>query len=138
MTTFALPLQTAIYNRLTTVGLSANVYDDAPDLPAGMPLDSFPYVTIGEDTFVPWDTDDQLGTNATIYLHVWSRYAGKRECKLIMQEIDDALNRQSAELSASGYRFIDCLLEYANVIDGTDGETRHGIIRYRVTIQKEL
>lgn len=137
MTVFALPLQQAVFNRLTTAGISANVFDDTPDLPAGMPNDSFPYITIGEDTFTPWDTDDRRGVYATIYLHVWSRYQGKKEVKEIMQEIDNALNRQASTLSAVGYSFLDCLLEYSNISDNTDGETRHGIIRYRVTIQKD-
>jgi hypothetical protein len=137
MSQFATPLQQAIYSRLTAASISATIYDDVPDLPAGMPLANFPYVAIGEDTFLPWSTDDTIGNNATIYLHVWSRYAGKKEVKIIMGEIDVALNRQSAALSATGYRFIDCLPEYASVRDTNDGETRHGILRYRVTIQKE-
>ena len=137
MTTFALPLQTAIYSLLTTAGLSATVFDDVPDLPAGMPTSSFPYIVIGEDSFVPWDTDDRRGVRASLYLHIWSRYNGKLEVKTIMQEIDDALNRQASSLSAAGYSFIDCTLEYANVIDHSDGETRHGVLRYRVTMQKD-
>jgi len=137
MTVFASPLQQAVFNRLTSVGISANVYDDAPDLPAGMPYDSFPYVTIGEDTILPWSADDFVGADATIYIHIWSRYAGKKEIKEIMAEIDDALNRQSASLSASGFRFVDCLFEFASIGDRSDGETRHGVLRYRVTITKE-
>lgn len=137
MTQFALPVQQAIYNRLTTASISANVYDDAPDLPAGMPFDKFPYITIGEDTYLPFSDDTDIGGNVTIYLHIWSRYAGKQETKEIMQEIDLALNRQSATLVAAGYRFTDCIFEYGSVSDNNDGETRHGILRYRITIYKE-
>lgn len=138
MTTFALPLQTAIYNRLTTGSISANVFDSTPNLPAGMPFDSFPYVTIGEDHFTPNDTDDKRGVRASVYLHIWSRYDGKKECKEIMKEIDDLLNRQAGSLSATGYRFIDVILEFSNIIDETDGETVHGVLRYRATIREDL
>ena len=137
MTIFATPLQQAVFNRLTAGPISANVFDSTPNLPAGMPFDSFPYVAIGEDQFLPWDTDDRRGTRSTIYLHIWSRYNGKKETKEIMGEIDDLLNRQAASLSATGFSFIDCLLEFANIIDETDGETVHGVLRYRVTIQKD-
>lgn len=137
MTQFAIPLQEAVYTLLTNSALSANVFDDVPDLPAGMPHDSFPYIVLGDDTFLPDDADDILGTDATIYLHIWSRYEGSKEVKEIMSEIDVVLNRQEPSLIASGFKFVNCLLEYSSISTNNDGETRHGIIRYRVTIHKE-
>ena len=41
--------------------INANVYDDVPYLPEGMPRQNFPYAVIGDDTTTPWDTDDTLG-----------------------------------------------------------------------------
>lgn len=137
MSTFATPIQQAIYTRLTNAINSANIYDDVPDLPEGQPTANFPYITIGEDDILPWDTDDTLGGSALVVLHIWSRTQGKKETKEIMAEIYDALNRQAGNLSATGFRFVDCLHEFSTVVDQSDGVTRHGICRYRLTVEKE-
>ena len=44
-----------------------------------------PYVVIGDDTSAQWDTDDTVGSENTLTLHVWSRYYGRAEVKDIMQ-----------------------------------------------------
>ena len=137
MSVYLTPLQTAVFNRLTSVSLSATVFDDVPGLPEGKPDEDFPYVVIGEDTSGAWDTDDQEGGRCTIQLHVWSRYEGKKEAKAILGEIDDALHRQAENLTSTGFRYVDCLFEFSQVFDQPDGKTRHGVCRYRVLIEKE-
>ena len=137
MSTFDLPIQQAVYTRLVSEVSSATIYDDVPNSPPGEPRTDHPFVVVGQDTITPWDTDDQLGGDAFVNLHVWSRYEGKKEIKEIMQEIYDALNRQAANLSATGYRFVDCLFDYSEVNDRNDGETRHGLIRFKILIEKE-
>jgi hypothetical protein len=136
MSIFATPIQSAVYNRLSAE-LSTTVYDDVPDLPAKLPDENFPYIVIGEDLLSTWDTDDTLGGSVLTTLHVWSRYNGKKELKEIMAAIYTALNRQAPALSASGFRFVDCLFEFAQILDQSDGKTRQGICRYRITIEKE-
>lgn len=136
MSGFLNPLQSAIFTRLSAALAPLAVYDDPPNQPDGLPLDGFPYILIGDDTAISWDTDTSLGASATITLHVWSRYAGKKEAKTILGQIYTALHRGAANLSASGYAFIDCLLEFSEVVDEIDGKTRHGIARYRVYMEK--
>lgn len=159
MSEFSTPLQQAVYNWLTYF-LAGNpitpsvwpedtldwtpavqtpaipVYDSVPFQPDGTPQVNFPCIVIGDDTLAPWDTDDSLGTSATITLHVWSRYLGKREVKEIQGRIYAALNRQAANLSAAGYRFVDSLYEFSEIVEEIDGKTRHGISRYRITMEK--
>ncbi len=137
MSTFDLPVQQALYTRLAAQVSSATVYDDVPGLPEGMPNDKFPYIAIGEDFTGPWDTDDTLGSQVSATLHIWSRYEGKKETKEIMQEIYTALHRQAANLSATGYRFVDCLFDFSDIIDENDGNTRHGVCRYIITVEQE-
>lgn len=137
MSEFLSPVQSAVYARLAAQVSSATTYDDVPDLPDGMPDSDFPYIVIGEDVANPWDTDDQLANTVLITLHVFSRYQGKKECKEIMADIYTALNRQAANLSATGYRFVDCLYDFGEVIDEDDGATRHGVCRYKILIEKE-
>lgn len=136
MSGFSTALQTAIFSRLTDQLSSYRVYDTPPNQPDGMPLANFPYVTIGDDTLSPFDTDDTLGMSATVTLHVWSRTDGKKQTKEILGLIYDALNRQAASLSAAGYRFVDCLHEFTEIIEEVDGKTRHGVCRYRVLMEK--
>lgn len=137
MSQFLTPAQTAIYTRLVAEVSSATTYDDVPGLPEGLPDTDFPYIVVGEDYALPWDNDDQLGNNVYVQLHIWSRYQGKKEVKEIMGDIDAALNRQAANLSAAGFAFLDCLLDYSAVFSESDGKTRHGVCRYKLTMQKE-
>jgi len=104
MSTFHTPAQTAIYTQLVAEVSGATVYDDVPGQSEGMPDESFPYIVIGEDNVVSWDTDDVLGGTVLSTLHIFSRYEGKKEIKAIMAEVYDALHRQAASLSATGYR----------------------------------
>ncbi len=137
MSIFLTPVQTAIYNRLVAQISSAQVFDDVPGLPEGKPDSDFPYIVIGEDTGAPWDTDDVLGSQVFIMLHVWSRYEGKKQAKEIMSDIYNALNRQAPNLVAVGFRFVDCLFDFAEVFDENDGVTRHGVCRFKLTVEKE-
>lgn len=136
MSLFSSPLQQAVYSRLTAFLPSLRIYDDPPNQPDGMPEADFPYTTIGDDTVVPWDTDTSLGANCTITLHVWSRKNGKKEAKTILGQLYTALNREANFLYAPGFRFIDCLHESTEIIEEVDGKTRHGIIRFRITMEK--
>jgi len=137
MSDFLNAVQGALFTRLESVVTSATIYDDVPDLPEGLPEANFPYVVIGNDTALTWDTDDTLGQRITTTLHVFSRYQGKKQAKTIMGEIYAALHRQSANLTATGFRFVDCLLDFSDIFDDDDGATRHGVCRYLITIEKE-
>lgn len=136
MSEFFLPLQQAVYARLVSQLSPIKVFDAPPGQPDGRPATDFPYVVVGDDTISPFDTDEAVGASATITLHVWSRYNGNTEAKNIMGQIYTALNRQAGTLSAVGYAFIDSLYEFGDVIKEADGKTRHGVCRFRITMEK--
>jgi hypothetical protein len=136
MSEFFNPLQLAVYNRLVAAMPTRRIYDSPPNQPDGMPDSSFPYVVIGDDTLAPFDTDDAVGTSATVTIHVWSRYNGRKEVKTILGQLYSALNRQAPALSAAGYYFIDSLYEFGDIIEEADGKTRHGVCRFRITMEK--
>lgn len=123
--------QRIVYTALNG-NISVTVYDDVPMLPSGQPLEDFPYVVIGNDTFAAWDTDDRLGANITLTLHIWSRAAGFLECKGIAGEIYTILNRGA--LTLVDFNVVDCLAEFSDSLTDQDGETRHMIVRYRLTM----
>lgn len=124
--------QQIIFDRLNGA-LSCNVWDTTPYLPEGMPATSFPYCVIGNDTLAAWDTDDTVGGDVTVTLHFWSRSNGKAEVKALMGEAYALLNR--AVLTKAGYNIVDCLWQFSDVMDDPDGQTKHGVQRYRLTIQ---
>ena len=126
---FATALQTAIHSRLSNYPGMPAVKDDVS---ATLP---FPYVVVGEDTHIPWDTDDSTGAESTITLHIWSRQRGKKETQDIQGLIYTALNRY--EMAVSGYHLVTMEFEYSEVTLDPDGQTRHGISRFRTLIEAE-
>ena len=71
-------LQQAVFARLgafaaLTALVGARIYDHAPQDA------TFPYVVIGDDTTIPFDTHSTVGGEHTITVHTWSRYRGRSE-----------------------------------------------------------
>ena len=126
--------QKAIFGALSG-NISANVYDQVPPLPEGMPDNRFPYVVVGDDTTARWDNDSQLGAEITVTLHVWSRGKGWTEAKAILGEIYDLLHR--ATLTATGYQFLNVVQEFSTTAPDA-ANLRHGVQRFRVIVQKEF
>jgi hypothetical protein len=135
-----LELQKAIYDVLSNdyaLGqLVTGVYDSVPQAAdAGSDL-PFPFVTIGDDTAIDWDTDTSVGKEATLTIHSWSRYRGRSEVKQIQGAIYEALHLSN--LSVVGYTTVLCLSEFSESLVDPDGLTRHGVQRFRVILDKEL
>jgi hypothetical protein len=122
-------LQKAIYSKLST-SLVIPVYDHVPQ------GSEYPYIVIGEDTAIEWDTDDSVGSESTLTLHVWTRNRGRKECKEIMDSIYDVLHR--CELAVTGYNVVNCAWELAETFVDPDGKTRHGVTRYRIIMDREV
>jgi hypothetical protein len=125
----------ALLAKNVTDKTKAAIYDAVPEpKDAGSDL-PFPYVTIGDDTMLDWDTDTSVGKEATITIHSWSRYRGRLQVKDIQGAIYDALHL--SQLIVDGYDTVLCLSEYSESILDPDGLTRHGVQRFRLIIDKE-
>jgi hypothetical protein len=132
------PLQTAIAVLLKAdagikalVGpTTARVYDAVPeDAPV-----TFPYITIGDMTVADQSSfGDQDGGVYLVDIHSWSRYRGRKELRNIMSAIHTALHRVT--LTVSGYNHAGSMFESQNDLTEQDGLTRHGIQRFRITMQ---
>ena len=130
-------VQTAIFDALkASAPLTAaivDVYDDVPQLDERELADAdFPFVTIGEDDVDEDDTDTSVGYSLLCEVHVWSRYAGRKEAKDIQGLIHDALHR--ATLTVAGFTFVDSFFDESRTLRDPDGKTYHGISIFRVTI----
>lgn len=133
MSGFGWIAQTAIFAALNGQ-VGAGVKDDPGPLPTGRPDTDFPYVVIGNDTERPWDSDERVGADVTVTLHVWSRKPSYAEVKAIARAIYGKLHRKP--IAASGARVVDCLHEFSDFARDEDGKTRHGVVRYRLKLQE--
>lgn len=109
------------------------VYDHVPQAEDPADGTKFPYVVVGEDTQVSFDTDTELGFEATVTVHSFSVHKGRMEVKQIQGAIYACLHRR--ELVVDGYDTVDCIWEYSDSAIEPDGVTRHGVQRFRITVQ---
>ena len=99
------------------------MFDEVPD------QSSYPFVALGEETVVEYDTKDLDGASHTINIHVWSQYKGAKQTKQIMDRIHTLLHDSS--LSVSGFNLIRMQFEFSDIMRDPDGVTRHGVMRFR-------
>ena len=120
-------LQSSIYTALNvsaiTSTLSCGVYDEVVE------GNSYPFITLGEETAIDYSTNNLVGAETTINIHVWSRYKGSKETKEILDKIHDLLHDVS--LTVSGVNLINLRFEFSDIMRDPDGITRHGVIRFR-------
>lgn len=130
MSDSSLPLQDAILERLTTELSPIKVYDNPPQNQAEA------YVVIGDDFHVPWDTDDSIGSESLLTLHTWSVHRGKKEVKTIQGQIYDALHR--CELVVEGFSTVTIEFDSAEVFRDQDGESMHGVSKFRALVEATI
>ncbi len=114
---------------LTTLLGGARVYDDVPERA------EFPYVTFALSNERDWSTGSDDGSEHTLTLHVWSRAAGRREAHEVLGALRRVLN--DAALALTGYRLVNLRHEFSEARRDPDGETYHGITRYRAVTEPD-
>jgi hypothetical protein len=124
-----LPLQAALVMRLTGESPTRFTYPlhtgRAPQNAA------YPYAVLGDDTAIDWGTKTEAGQEITVTIHSWSRKATSTvECKQMMAAIYAALHE--AEFTVSGQDMVSCRFDFDQVIEDADGQTFHGVSRFRL------
>lgn len=133
MTTAAWQLQTAIYSTLSADATLSNLLGGSKvfdDIPRGT---DFPYVTIGQSQVRDWSTGTDDGDEHIVTVHVWSRAKGRRQVHAIIDAIRARLHDQV--LTVPGHRLINLRQELSDARREGDGETYHGIVRYRAVTE---
>ena len=126
-------LQKAVYAALaadatlTTLLGGAAIHDAVPQNAA------FPYVVIDQTQIRDWSTGTEPGAEHMLMLHVWSRHAGKREAYEIADAIRAALG--GAMLSLEEHRLVSLRHQYSELKRDEDGETQHGVLRFRAVTE---
>ena len=103
------------------------IYDDVPQDAA------FPYVVLDQMRLNDWSTGTERGSEHILMLHVWSRYDGKREAYEIADAIREVLD--DAELTLDDNRLINLSHQFSDLKRDTDGETYHGVMRFRAVTE---
>ncbi|MEL6373421.1 MAG: DUF3168 domain-containing protein [Pseudomonadota bacterium] len=126
-------LQRAVYETLIADhGVLAalggpHVFDDVPQGTA------FPYVTFGRSTLRDWSTGSDRGEEHLVTLHVWSRGAGRKLVHDVMAALRDALHERA--LNVSDHRLINLRHVSSDARRESDGQTYHGVVRYRAVTE---
>ena len=118
--------------KTTLEGAGLRVYDFAPQSEDGASLATFPYVEIGYIAAGEWDTDTELGFDATARIHTYSRTGSTFECRTIQGQIYAALHR--AELTITGQNAIFMSREMSDCTRLPDG-SYHGVCEYRTLLE---
>ena len=123
-------LQSAIYSALNVTAintdLSCGVYDEVIE------GNTYPFITLGEETAIDYSTKDITGGEFTVNIHIWSQYKGSKETKQIMDKIHDLLH--DVDITVTGFNLINVRFEYSDIMRDPDGVTRHGVMRFRAII----
>ena len=133
MASSSFALQKAFFLKLAADGALAallggpRIYDDVPV------RGEFPYVTFGQTTERDWSTGTDNGGEHVVTLHVWSRAAGRKEADEIMDAVRTALHDQV--LSLTGHRLVNLRHEFSGARRDADGESYHGVTRYRAVTE---
>lgn len=123
-------LQQSIYQNLTedTSLLSllgaAKVYDFVPQRTRP------PYITIGMSLEQDWSTSTESGREHIVTLHSWTENRGQKQARQIMAQIQTIMSE--VPLSLPNHNLINLTFEFNELRRDPDGETLHGLTRYRI------
>ncbi len=126
-------LQSALWQRLTANSAllailgGPRLYDDVPQ------TTSFPFVTLGDIRSNDWSTQTQKGHEHFLTLHAWSRAKGRKQVQAILQALEAALD--DAALVLQSHRLITFRLVFWDARREPDGETYHGLMRFRAVTE---
>jgi hypothetical protein len=126
-------IQRGIYQALanstdvTTLLGGARIYDDPPQA-AGLP-----FVSLGQTELRDWSTGTEDGAEHLLTLHVWSRAGGKKQVHEIIEAIRGVLHDKP--LALADHHLVNLRHEFSEVRPDPDGDTFHGIVRYRAVTE---
>ena len=129
-------LQRGVYQALTgsphlTALLGgARIYDDAPQSAP------YPFITLGQSVLRDWSTGTEDGAEHELTLHVWSRAGGKKQVQEIIESVKAVLHDKP--LLLEDHHLINLRYGFSEARLDPDGDTFHGIVRYRAVTEPAL
>lgn len=129
----ALKLQKAVIARLAESELLSEIAGTSrifDQVPYNQP---FPFAVVGEITSKDWSTGTEPGLEHRFVVHIWSRSGGKKQTFAMASAIFQALHE--ADLALKGHRLVNLRHESTDVRREDDGETYHGVLRFRAVTE---
>ena len=133
MTAASWALQRSIYQTLSNASELTSrlggdgIYSNPP------PAAEFPFITIGQTVDLDWSTGTEDGNEHSLTLHIWSRADSALEVHEITEIVRDLLHDQA--LNLDDHQLINLRHEFSQARIDPDGETLHGIVRYRAVTE---
>jgi hypothetical protein len=133
MTAASWALQRSIYQtlsgspELTSLLGGDRIYSNAPQAAA------LPYISLGQTVNLDWSTGTEDGMEHSLTLHVWSRADSAAEVHEIIQVIRTLLHDKP--LLLDDRYLVNLRHEFTEARRDPDGETMHGIVRYRAVTE---
>jgi len=112
---------------LTTLLAGVRVYDHAPQSAL------YPFIILGQSVIRDWSTGTEDGAEHNLTLHVWSRTGGKKQVLEIIEAIKDVLHDQP--LALPDHHLVNLRHEFSEARLDPDGDTFHGVVRYRAVTE---
>jgi len=133
MTAASWALQRGIYNTLSGSTELMSLLGGDRIYTAAPPAAQFPYITLGQTVNLDWSTGTEDGSEHSLTLHVWSRAGGSKEVHEIIEVIRMVLHNQP--LALEDHYLVNLRHEFTEARIDSDGETMHGIVRYRAVTE---
>lgn len=103
------------------------VYDFVPQRAA------YPFVSLGNSVVRDWSTSSESGFEHALTLHIWSKAKGKKQCLQIISSVRRVLH--DVALVVEDHPLVNLRYEFEDVRLDPDGETFHGIVRFRAVTE---
>lgn len=107
--------------------VQAQVFDYVPE------HTEFPYFTYQQVQVLEDDTTTTNGFVVIFAIHVWSQYEGTKESHTLLQRVYELLH-EKYDFTLSGYQLINLRYQFSEVMRDPDGQTYHGVARYRAVV----
>jgi hypothetical protein len=98
-----------------------------PPEPAG-----FPFITLGQSALRDFSASSEDGADQRLTVHVWSPFGGKKHMQDIIKAVRTSLSDWPL---AAGRERITLNHEFSEARLDPEGDSFHGIIRYRATTE---
>lgn len=112
-----------------TIGgyVADRVYDFVPrDTP-------YPYIIYHITDSDEWDTDDEVGEEHSVYIHVFDDKEGSKRARLISKRVQDLFHDNTA-YSLTGHNLVNCRRVMATV--DREGQLYHSIMLFRAVTEE--
>ena len=94
--------------------------------------EAYPHVVIGEGRVTPLDGVDGAAEHE-IRLQIFSRHAGRREIRRIIDALYDALHE--ADFAIDGHRLVNIRFVFADIFKRGESDLYQGAARFRAVTQ---